>query len=160
MRKFLGALEEYALIAGLWTLLILVFVQVLLRYFLGVTLNWIEEVCRFLFLWMVWIGAGYAAKCKAHLKIEAFISNFSPGLRFRVDIAALLIWIVFAGFLAWTGAILTRMLIIRNQLSPVLQIPMAIPYAAVPTGVTLMLFHLLEQLWDCLRTDRKDKKAA
>jgi TRAP-type C4-dicarboxylate transport system permease small subunit len=155
MKKFLVNLDEYVLIGGLWALLIMVFVQVLLRYFLGVTWNWIEEVCRFLFLWMVWLGAGFAAKRRAHLKIEAFISKLRPRARFRVDLTALIIWIIFASFLAWTGAELTWMLIRRHQTSPVLQIPMALPYAAVPTGVAMMLFHLLRQLWECLRPPGK-----
>lgn len=138
------------MIGGLWVLLIMVFFQVVLRYFFSITWNWIEEVARFLFLWMVWIGAGYAAKCRAHLRIEAFINLLPPRLRWHIDILSLLIWIGFAAFLAWTGGSLTAVLLKRQQLSPVLQIPMAWAYAAVPVGVGLMLFRLLEQLWEKL----------
>ena len=106
-------------------LLLMVFFQVVLRYFFRITWNWIEEVARFLFLWMVWIGAGYAAKCRAHLKIEAFTAMLPASLRSKVDLLSLLIWIAFAAFLAWTGGALTLILLKRQQLSPVLQIPMA-----------------------------------
>jgi TRAP-type C4-dicarboxylate transport system permease small subunit len=148
MKKFLDHIEEYTLIGTLWTLLIMVFVQVILRYFYRVTWNWIEEVARFLFLWMVWLGAGYAAKCRAHLRIEAFISKLTPGARSGAEFVSLVIWIVFAVFLTWTGGRLTWMLIRRNQLSPVLQIPMAWAYASVPAGVGLMTIHLCRQFWD------------
>ncbi|GHV38131.1 hypothetical protein FACS1894187_16460 [Synergistales bacterium] len=147
MKKLLDRFEENFLIGGLWALLIMVFIQVLLRYFFRITWNWIEEVARFLFLWMVWIGAGYATKCRAHLRIEAFISKVSPGARKGFGFVSDVIWIAFAAFLAWTGAQLTWMLLWRNQLSPVMQIPMAYAYASVPVGVGLMLLHLIEQFW-------------
>ncbi len=142
----IGNFEEYSLIGGLWVLLFLVFFQVVLRYFFKITWNWIEEVCRFLFLWIVWIGAGFAAKHRSHLKIEAFVTLLSPKSQKVANLLSLVIWIIFAAFLAWTGANLTWMLLKRNQLSPVLQIPMGWAYAAVPVGVGLMVFHLFEQL--------------
>jgi TRAP-type C4-dicarboxylate transport system permease small subunit len=150
MKSFLDRFEERALIAGLWALLIMVFVQVVLRYFFRITWNWIEEVARFLFLWLVWIGAGYAAKCRGHLRIEAFVSKLSPGARSWVEGLSLAIWIAFAAFLTWTGGQLTWMLIKRNQLSPVLQIPMAWAYASVPVGMGLMLLRLLQQFWEAI----------
>lgn len=150
MKKIFSHFEEYFLIGSLWVLLFLLFFQVVLRYFFGVTWNWIEEVARFLFLWMVWIGAGFAAKCRAHLKIEAFTNMMPKWLQSKADFVSLLIWIVFAALLAWKGFQLTALLFKRNQLSPVLQIPMAWAYAAVPAGVGLMLFRLLQQLYERL----------
>lgn len=150
MKKLLSHFEEYFLIGSLWVLLFLLFFQVVLRYFVGITWNWIEEVSRFLFLWMVWIGAGYAAKSRAHLKIEAFTNMMPDWLREKADLLSLVIWIVFAGFLAIKGYQITAMLFKRNQLSPVMQIPMAWAYAAVPVGVSLMLFRLLQQLHEKL----------
>ena len=157
MKNFFSHFEERALIGGLWVLLLMVFFQVVLRYFFRITWNWIEEVARFLFLWMVWIGAGYAAKCRAHLKIEAFTAMLPASLRSKVDLLSLLIWIAFAAFLAWTGGALTLILLKRQQLSPVLQIPIAWAYAAVPVGVGLMLFRLLEQLYEKLSSRQKNE---
>lgn len=145
--SFFDKLEERILIGGLWALLTMVFAQVILRYFFNLTLNWIEEVARFLFLWLVWLGAGYVTRLRRHLRVEAFISILSPAARSKVEFMSLMIWIAFAAFLMWTGGQLTWMLLRRNQLSPVLQIPMGWAYAAVPVGVGLMLFRLLQQLW-------------
>lgn len=157
MRKTIGDVEERILIGGLWVLLFLVFLQVVLRYFFKITWNWVEEVARFLFLWIVWIGAGYAAHCRMHLRIEAFISALSPAKRKWVDLLSLCIWIVFAGFLAWTGGCLTWTLLKRHQLSPVLQIPMAWAYAAVPVGTGLMFFHLVADLAERIGVIRTKK---
>ncbi len=143
--------EEYVLVGGLAVLVFLVFLQVVMRFFFRMSLTWSEEIARFLFLWLVWLGAAYAAKRQAHLKIEAFIQKLSSKNRENIDIVALLIWIAFSAFLVWKGGELAMMLFRRRQLSPVLEIRMAWAYAAVPVGAGLMLLRLLGQLRRTLR---------
>jgi len=36
---------------------ILVFIQVVMRYVFSNSLSWSEEMARFIFLWLSWIGA-------------------------------------------------------------------------------------------------------
>ena len=155
VKKILKNLEEYLLISSLGLLVFLVFLQVVMRYFFQRSLTWSEEIARFLFLWMVWLGAALATKYDRHLKIELFLGKMSNSLRKKVDIVSMLIWISFSFFLFWKGAELTKVLIYRHQLSPVLEIPMACAYAAVPAGAGLMLLRLLVQLKQKLRYPEK-----
>ncbi len=154
MSRIFDKLEEYLLVGSLAVLVFLVFLQVVMRYFFAMSLTWSEEIARFLFLWMVWLGAAYAAKRRAHLKIEAFTQKLSPRNKKRIDLLSLVIWILFTIFLVWKGGQLTAHLIRRDQLSPVLGISMAWIYAAVPTGAGLMLFRLLFQLREALASFR------
>ena len=151
MKSFFDRLEEYILVGGLAVLVFLVCLQVTMRYFFHTGLTWSEEVARFLFLWLVWLGAAYAAKRGSHLMIEAFVQKLSPKSRSNVELVALLIWIVFSAFLTWKGAELTMILVKRRQLSPILEIRMAWAYAAVPVGAGLMLLRLLARLARTLR---------
>lgn len=151
MKSFFDRLEEYILVGGLAVLVFLVCLQVTMRYFFHTGLTWSEEVARFLFLWLVWLGAAYAAKRGSHLRIEAFVQKLSPKSRSNVELVALLIWIVFSAFLTWKGAELTMILVKRRQLSPILEIRMAWAYAAVPVGAGLMLLRLLTRLARTLR---------
>ncbi len=151
MKSFFDRLEEYILVGGLAALVFLVCLQVTMRYFFHTGLTWSEEVARFLFLWLVWLGAAYAAKRRAHLRIEAFVQKLSPKSRGNVELVALLIWIAFSAFLTWKGAELTMILVKRRQLSPILEIRMAWAYAAVPVGAGLMLLRLLARLARMLR---------
>lgn len=151
MKSFFDRLEEYILVGGLAVLVFLVCLQVTMRYFFHTGLTWSEEVARFLFLWLVWLGAAYAAKRGSHLRIEAFVQKLSPKSRSNVELVALLIWIVFSAFLTWKGAELTMILVKRRQLSPILEIRMAWAYAAVPAGAGLMLLRLLTRLARTLR---------
>lgn len=151
MKSFFNRLEEYILVGGLAVLVFIVCLQVAMRYFFHTGLTWSEEVARFLFLWLVWLGAAYAAKRRTHLRIEAFTQKLSPNVRRKVDFIALLIWIAFSAFLTWKGAELTMILFRRRQLSPILEIKMAWAYAAVPIGAGLMLLRLLAQVGPALR---------
>ncbi len=155
MKKILKNFEEYLLVSSLAVLVFLVFLQVVMRYFFRESLTWSEEIARFVFLWMVWLGAGLATKYDAHLKIGIFIDKMGPTLRKKVDFVATLIWISFSAFLFWKGGELTLVLIHRHQLSPVLEIPMALAYAAVPMGAGIMLLRLLRQLWVMLQPAQK-----
>jgi TRAP-type C4-dicarboxylate transport system permease small subunit len=150
-KSYFDRFEEYVLVGGLAVLVFLVFLQVVMRFCFRMSLTWSEEIARFLFLWLVWLGAAYAAKRQAHLKIEAFIQKLSSKNRENIDIVALLIWIAFSAFLVWKGGELAMMLFRRRQLSPVLEIRMAWAYAAVPVGAGLMLLRLLGQLRRTLR---------
>ncbi|NLM72076.1 MAG: TRAP transporter small permease [Synergistaceae bacterium] len=146
MKSFLDRLEEHILVAGLAVLVFIVCLQVTMRYFFHTGLTWSEEVARFLFLWLVWLGAAYAAKKRAHLRIEAFTQKLSPAVRRKADFIALIIWIAFSAFLTWKGTELTMILIKRRQISPILEIRMAWAYAAVPVGAGLMFIRLLAHL--------------
>ena len=146
MKSFLDRLEEHILVAGLAVLVFIVCLQVTMRYFFHTGLTWSEEVARFLFLWLVWLGAAYAAKKRAHLRIEAFTQKLSPAVRRKADFIALIIWIAFSAFLTWKGTELTMILIKRRQISPILEIRMAWAYAAVPVGAGLMFLRLLAHL--------------
>lgn len=62
---------EYYLIAVLFTLLILVcFLQVLFRFVLSLPLAWTEELSRYLFILLVYVGASAAAGEGKHVRVE------------------------------------------------------------------------------------------
>jgi TRAP-type C4-dicarboxylate transport system permease small subunit len=57
--------------------------------------------------------------------------------------------LLFLGIVAGYGTWVT--LSVRDQISPALEISMAIPYAAVPVGCSVMVIYTLELLWKDVR---------
>ena len=51
--------EKWALIASLIVMVLLTFMQVVLRWFGNATV-WAEELSRYIMLYQVWVGASYA----------------------------------------------------------------------------------------------------
>ena len=58
-------------------MIVIIFVQVVLRYCFGTTISWGEELTRYIMLYQIWIGAAYAVKEDAHLRITTFRDKFS-----------------------------------------------------------------------------------
>lgn len=140
-------LEKYFLIGTLIFMIVIVFVQVALRYFFGTSIQWAEEAARYVMLYQIWVGAAYAVKENAHLRITTFRDKLRGRKQIKMEIAVTILWMVFALFMVIKGSQLTNILISQGQLSPAMHIPMGYAYAAVPVGCGLMLFRLIEKLY-------------
>lgn len=152
VKKIWDNLEEYLLVYSLMFSLGLIFVQVVLRYCLGYSLSWSEELARYLFLWQTWIGASYAVKEHKHLRID-IIQNFIKGEKQKIkfELFILLIWLFFSITIVYQSGILIKLIYLRRQLSPALQLPMAVAYASVCVGCGLMVIRLVQEIMDYIK---------
>ena len=63
-------LEEIFLVIILIAAVVIVAMQVVTRYVFKIPLPWSEEIARYLFLWLTWVGASYATKERKHVSID------------------------------------------------------------------------------------------
>lgn len=146
-------LEKWVLIISLIAMTLIIFVQVVLRWF-GRSLVWAEELARYIMLYQVWIGAAYAVREDAHIRITAIIGKLKGAPRKRFDIVVLTIWLVFSLWLTAEGFVLVNKIADMNQVSSAMQIPMTIPYASVPVGGGLMTIRLIQKMVLTLKTGK------
>lgn len=146
MKRVLDHFEEYVLIGSLFFSVALVFLQVVMRYVFRNSLSWSEELARYIFLWQIWLGASYAAKEGRHLRIEIIKDFLGPRGKIIFEGLATMIWFGFCLFLALKSFELTKMLLVRHQLSPAMRIPIGYAYASVPVGCTMMALRLLQKM--------------
>lgn len=138
--------EEVFLVGIISCSVVLLFLQVIMRYVFKNSISWSEELARYLFLWMIWVGASMAAKESRHLKAE-FLENLVPEKVMRIiSIAALILWLAFSLWVTYSSFFLTRDIYRMNQKSSAMQMPMFIPYASVPVGCGLMSIRLIQNL--------------
>lgn len=142
-----GNFEKYFLICTLVFMILIVFVQVALRYCFGTSLDWAEELARYVMLYQIWVGASYAVKEDAHLRITTFRDKLKGKKQVQMEILVTVLWMVFALFMTVKGFQLANILMGQGQLSPAMQIPMGFAYASVPVGCGLMLIRLIEKLY-------------
>ena len=71
---------------------ILVFIQVVMRYVFSNSLSWSEELARFIFLWLSWIGASYAVKERSHFRVEMFADMIKGTARRQFEYFILIVW--------------------------------------------------------------------
>ena len=55
---------------------LIAFTQVICRYIFNSSLFWAEELIRYLFIWMFFLGAAEASRVGAHVGMDYFISKF------------------------------------------------------------------------------------
>lgn len=151
--RFLDKFEEYFVVWSLALMTIIVFLQVIMRYVFSNALSWSEELARFIFLWLSWIGAAYAVKERSHFRVEMFANMIKGKPRKIFEVFVLLIWFFFSFLLTWHGTKLVIFLINTGQFSAAMEIPMAWPYASVAVGCALMTFRLLIEIWKIVKGD-------
>lgn len=134
-----------------------VFAQVMVRFVLtavGINLSaaWTEEVARYLLIWIVFIGAGIGCRRRQLISLE-FIVRRLPSLPGQGLVhVGLLLCIGFFGLLVSVG--LAFMELGAVETSPVMQIPKAWVYAAMPAGAALMILNTTVLMADSLMNRR------
>lgn len=132
-------------------ILSLTFSQVLLRYVFNHPVTWIEEISRYLFVWIVFLGSATAFRVGAHIKVDIFEGRERPVLQ-------LLRALITAGALAlllWSGLLVAW----RNRATPSYTLPdfpAVLFYGAVPVAVALMLFALWQWTYENRPVEKKD----
>ena len=127
-----------AILTGLMCVVVLL--GVVTRYFLNDALPWTEEAARYTLIWLSWLGGGLAMRRGAHIAAE-FLIDLLPRSARSVMVSLGRIGILF--FLAicvWYGFVLMQRVSLQSTIA--LGLSMQLPYAAVPVGSVLMIYHL------------------
>ncbi|MBE3093091.1 MAG: TRAP transporter small permease [Actinobacteria bacterium] len=146
IKKIWNHFEEYILVSSLMFTVLLIFIQIIMRYIFHNSLSWSEELARYIFLWQIWLGASFAVKEHRHLKIEAFLNLLPKKINKYAELLSLFIWFCFSAFLAYKGSELVTLLIKHGQVSPAMRIPMFYAYSSVPVGCAFMGVRLIEEI--------------
>lgn len=160
MIKKMNRIEEWFLIGTLVLMVALIFGQVIGRYIFQSAPSWTEEAARYVHIFQVWIGAGYAVKLREHIKVTAFIDLFKGTARKILDMAALIIWFLLVLLVAIFGTQLVLTTLQYGQVTPATQIPFWLPYLAVPLGALSMMIRLVQQMLDIYRKDYDSNEEA
>ncbi len=126
-----------------------VFVQVLTRFTGHAALDGIDEIPRYLFVWLVMIGAAAAMHRAEHTRLEYFEQRLSP--RGQAVLTALTNGV---GMLLFLSLIRTSFVLVPNaqfQTSAGLGLPLGYVYAAVPVGAVLIILPMAWRLVAALR---------
>ncbi len=121
--------------------------SVLTRSLFKTATYWQDEAAVFLLVGATFLTAAYVQSQRGHIGIEAFVGLLPPVVnRIRlllVDVASLL----FCGFFAWKSWTLTHEAFVDGQVSNSMwSPPLAIPYALMAGGITLLCIQILLQI--------------
>jgi TRAP-type C4-dicarboxylate transport system permease small subunit len=121
-----------------------VLTQVLVRFVLtaaGINISaaWTEELARYALIWVVFLGAAIGCRRRQLISLE-FVVRWLPSLPGQgLVYLGLLVCLGFFGLLISVG--LAFMELGAVETSPVMQVPKAWVYAAMPAGASLMILN-------------------
>jgi TRAP-type C4-dicarboxylate transport system permease small subunit len=120
-----------------------VILQVYCRFVLGNPLSWSEELARYAFVWITFLGAAVAYRHGSHIIVETIVVLLPR----RAQVA--LAWLVDALMVACLLVLLVQGLNIvqvnSNVEATMLEIPMSWVYGAVPVSAAIMLAYQVER---------------
>lgn len=138
-------IEELLLTIFSSIMVVVIFVQVVMRQ-LDNSLSWSEELARYCFIWLVYIGISYGVKKQRHIKVDVLLVIINQKWKVLLNILSTILFAVFAIFIIKYGFDIANKLLTFGQKSPALQIPMGLVYMATPIGMGLTLIRLIQNL--------------
>ena len=125
---------------------IIIFIQVIMRYVMRNSLVWSEELARYLFIWLIYMGISYGAKIMKHIKIEAALGLFPKKVRPFIVIIGDVLFLGFSLFITYTAFTVVQRQIGLGQKSPAIHMPMWIIYAAPMVGFALASIRQIQTI--------------
>lgn len=144
--RILRHIEEGLACTALVIMTVVAFINVVTRYAFNSPLMWADELNRYLFIWMTYLGAVVATKHKAHIRLEIADQIFRgrPGLFLKFLLHLLMIGTL--AVVVSQGIVLLR--VTWSTPTAILRIPTGLVYLAVPLCSTLMAGYLVRDAID------------
>ncbi|HHY28757.1 MAG TPA: TRAP transporter small permease [Desulfitobacterium dehalogenans] len=151
LNKFIYTIERYLLAFIMYALVAVLFINVIFRFVLFIPSAWADELARFTFVWLVFLGASTAMYKWEHIDInlidtilEKLIKNneklYNKALN-AVKKFAVICTIGYLGYLLVVyGEYLQKVIKLGTQ-SMFLGVGMVVPMSSVYICSALMLFH-------------------
>jgi C4-dicarboxylate transporter DctQ subunit len=139
-------IEAWALLVFYTMLVITMAVEVLRREIFAYSSIWGEEIVRYSFIYLAWIGASAAVRERAHIRIDVLF-NFCPvkvkaALYILGDLVMLSVAVI---ALVWSmDSVMTA--IKFGSVTHGLRVPFALFLFAVPLGFSLMTYRLVQSI--------------
>jgi TRAP-type C4-dicarboxylate transport system permease small subunit len=144
--RVLGWIEDALCAAALGSVAVIICGQVVSRYVFNYTPSWSEELSRYLVVWTIFIGTAVGVRKNIHIGVDAFIRLAPRWMKLTLEVLLNLIGAVVSGVLIWLSVLFIQDTIEYEQLSPAMQIPMWLPYLAMPVGLSFGVVHFLHDI--------------
>ena len=122
-------------------------IEVIRRELFAYSSIWGEEIVRYSFIYLAWIGAAAAVKERAHIRIDVILHYFGPRMKAAFYIFGDLVMLVVALVALYWSYETVHVSAKFGSVSHGLRISMVWFLMAVPLGFALMIWRLLQSLW-------------
>ncbi len=137
--------EEILCATFLVTMIVLVIVNVFLRYLFSYSIYWAEEVATICFVWCVFIGASATYKRKMDIGVDVLVAKTPANIQKLIQFAVRVILFAINGYIFYMAIVFTK--IAWAKPTAVLGISSAVLNSALIVGFGLITFHTLRFIY-------------
>ncbi len=123
----------------LFCIVVVITAQIIWRYVFNNSLSWSEELSRYLFAWLIFVGASLAIKEGAHIKVDLFYNMYGPRAKRTVDLVLYVLTVFVQGyFLVYSVEFIIKT---HGTYSTAMQLPMNIAvYPSLAAGCLVSIW--------------------
>ena len=135
------------------------FAQVVNRNLIGASISWFDELARYCMVYMTLLATEAGLRDGSQISIQAVTDKMPPVLKRIVKIIVKCVIIGFSCTIFMTSLTLLKKQIMTGQVSAGLEIPMYIPYLALPIAFSLITIVQLYCLFILIKSPLNENKA-
>jgi TRAP-type C4-dicarboxylate transport system permease small subunit len=145
-------LVDFVLVCLMVALCLDIGIGVYTRYVMGEAASWYEEVARYLFIWMAFLGAAVGVRRRGHFVVHLLVDRLSKTARFGTELLCWGMVIAFSVFIIVQGVRVMEG--VSVQTSPALNLTLSWVFLALPVHGVLALLYASGNLWRAIQTHR------
>ncbi|NIA69983.1 TRAP transporter small permease [Pelagibius litoralis] len=138
--------ERWLLLVFYALIVATIVVEVVRRFVLSYSSIWGEEIARYAFIYLAWVGASAAVKDRAHIRIDVIVHMLSERGKAAVYLFGDFCMLALAVIAVYTALESIEISLRFGSVTHGLRISLVWFLAAVPLGFSLMIFRLLQSM--------------
>jgi TRAP-type C4-dicarboxylate transport system permease small subunit len=138
--------ERWALLVFYTMLVVTMAVEVVRREVFAYSSIWGEEIVRYAFIYLAWIGASSAVRQRGHIRIDVLFHYVGPRVKAGLYIFGDIVMLTVSVIAVWWSLETVSVSWKFGSVSHGLRVSMVWFLAAVPLGFSLMIFRLIQSL--------------
>lgn len=139
----INKLAKFMVVFLVGFLVIIVLLQVVFRYILNTGLPWVDELSRYLNIWVAFLGASIGVKYGKHAKVSFFVNLLPAKIRNIYILLTDIFMFVFINIILYLSV---HFVINSNSVTPTMRIPFKLPKAAIFVGMIFISVHIIEYI--------------
>ena len=144
-KKIKNSVSDNILFILMALIIVIMFGQVLFRYIFNQSLSWSEELAKFIFVWLTFIGAAICIKDRLHIGVEFLIERLNAKWKRYLNLFQTALITLFNVLMSVIG--FCWVWEVSGTLSPAMSLPLNIVfYAALPVASLLSVIFGAKQL--------------
>lgn len=144
VNKTIIVILEYLLAVMLALAVCFIVAQVFCRYVLGSPLNWTEQTCRFMFIWMMMLGAAIVFYRDGAMAFDMLLHTFPKKLQFVLEAIIKLLIIGFSAYYGYQAFVLASSVV--GRLTSGVRVPLTLMYGSMIISNVFVVLVMVEKL--------------